>query len=102
MTINIKGVTSCLGYGQETSLSSAKALPSQPVRDKLGCKEQATVAYIVAEAQALRWRDDGIAPTATVGMPLAVGVPFPYDGDITGIRFIEQTSGGILNVTYYA
>jgi hypothetical protein len=58
-------------------------------------------ALIVAEGQAVRWRDDGTAPTATVGMPLAVGIPLQYDGDLTNIKFIEQVAGAKLNISYY-
>ena len=29
-----------------------------------------------------RWRDDGVAPTASVGMPIAAGAYFTYDGDL--------------------
>ena len=46
-------------------------------------------------------RDDGTAPTASVGMPLAVGVPLQYDGDLTGIKFIEQAASAKLNISYY-
>ena len=49
-----------------------------------------------------RWRDDGVAPTASVGMPLAAGVTLQYDGDINQIQFIEQTGGAKLNITYYS
>lgn len=101
MTVNIKGVTTCLGYQQITSLSSAQNL-TVPTNGPLGSKQQPTVAYIICETQAVRWRDDGTAPTASVGMPLATGVPFPYDGDLTKIQFIEQTASAKLNVAYYA
>ena len=60
------------------------------------------IAIITPETQAVRWRDDGVAPTASVGMPLAAGVTLQYDGDLSGIKFIEQTSGAKLNITYYA
>ena len=53
------------------------------------------------EGQAVRWRDD-ISPTASVGMPLAVGVTLQYDGDLTKIQFIEQVGGAKLNISYYA
>jgi hypothetical protein len=43
-----------------------------------------------------------VAPTATVGMPLAAGVTLQYDGDITQIKFIEQSAGAKLNITYYS
>jgi hypothetical protein len=101
MAVNIKAVTSCLGYQQITSLSSAANL-TVPARDKLGNQQQATFALIIPEGQAVRWRDDGIAPTATVGMPLAVGVTLQYDGDLTKIQFFEQSGGAKLNVSYYA
>jgi hypothetical protein len=35
-------------------------------------------------------------------MPLAAGVTLQYDGDLKRIRFIEDASGAILNVSYYA
>lgn len=101
MAVNVKAVTSCLGYQQITSLSSAANL-TVPALDKLGNHQQATFALITAEAQAVRWRDDGIAPTASVGMPLAVGVTLQYDGDLTKIQFIEQVGGAKLNISYYA
>jgi len=57
---------------------------------------------IVSENAAIRWRDDGVAPTASVGMPLAAGVTLQYDGDISRVRFIQQTAGAKLNISYYA
>ena len=101
MAVNLKAITSSLGYQQITSLSSAANL-TVPAQDKLGNKQQATIALITPEAQAVRWRDDGVAPTASVGMPLAVGVTLQYDGDLTNIKFIEQVSGAKLNISYYA
>jgi hypothetical protein len=35
-------------------------------------------------------------------MPLAVGVTLQYDGDLTQIRFIEQTASAKINISYYA
>tara|TARA_R110000868_G_scaffold102083_5_gene281054 strand:+ start:802 stop:984 length:183 start_codon:yes stop_codon:yes gene_type:complete len=60
------------------------------------------MALIVCETQAVRWRDDGTAPSATVGMPLAVGVAMNYDGDLNKIRFFEQVASAKINVSYYA
>lgn len=101
MSLNLKAVTSCLGYQQITSLSAAANL-TVPVTDKSGNKQQATFALIIAESQAVRWRDDGTAPTASVGMTLAVGVPLQYDGDLTNIKFIETAASAKLNISYYA
>lgn len=101
MAINLKAVTSCLGYQQITSLSAAAAL-TVPQRDATGANQKPVLALIVAEGAAVRWRDDGVDPTASVGMPLAVGVPFAYDGDLSRIRFIQQAGTATLNVSYYA
>jgi hypothetical protein len=49
----------------------------------------------------VRWRDDKTSPTASIGMPLAVGIPLQYDGDLTNIQFIEQVGGAKLNISYY-
>ena len=100
MAMNLKAVTACMGYQQITSLSSAANL-TVPTQDKQGNLKQPTFALIVAETQGVRWRDDGTAPTASVGMPLAVGVPLQYDGDLKGIQFIEQAASAKLNVSYY-
>ena len=91
--MGLKSTTQCLGYQQITSLSASTAR-TVPVG--------ATLALIVAETQAVRWRDDGTAPSATVGMPLATGVSLSYDGDLNAVRFIQQTASATLNVSYYA
>ena len=101
MAINLKAVTSLLGYQQITNLSSSVGL-TVPQIDITGLSGSARIAIITAEGQAVRWRDDGVAPTASVGMPLAAGATLQYDGDLARIRFIEQTSGAKLNISYYA
>ncbi len=101
MAINLKAVTTRLGYEQITGLSSAKGL-TVPSVDLNGLACKPTLALIVAESTAVRWRDDDVDPTASVGMPLATGVTLQYDGDLNKIRFIEQSASSKLNVTYYA
>ena len=101
MAINLKAITSVLGYQQITSLSSAPAL-TVPQKDIAGLAGSPRIAIITPEGQAVRWRDDGVNPTSTVGMPLAVGVTLQYDGDINQIKFIEQSAGAKLNITYYS
>lgn len=91
--MGLKTTTVCLGYQQITSLSASAALT---------VPTGATMALIVADTQGVRWRDDGIAPTASVGMPLAVGVSLSYDGDLKAIRFIQQAASATLNISYYA
>jgi len=101
MSANLKAITTCLGYQQITSLSSASSL-TVPATDSNGLKQRPVIALITPESQDVRWRDDGVAPTATVGMPLASGVTLQYDGDLTKIKFIEQTASAKINISYYA
>lgn len=101
MTMNIKAVTTCFGYQQITSLSAATGL-TVPATTPEGLNGKPVFALIIAETQGVRWRDDGTAPTASVGMPLAVGVPLQYDGDLNKIKFIEQTASAKLNISYYS
>ena len=101
MSMNLKAITTRLGYQQITSLSAATAL-TVPTRDLNGLNQKPVIALITPETQAVRWRDDDVNPTASVGMPLAAGVTLQYDGDLTKIKFIEQTAGARINVSYYA
>lgn len=81
-----------LGYEQITSLSTVRQLTPP---------NGARVALIIAEGAPVEWRDDGQNPTASVGMPLLANTPFPYNGDLSAIRFIAQSGSPILNVSYY-
>lgn len=101
MATTLKAITSCLGYQQLETLSSAVGL-TVPTRDPVtGLTAKANFALITPETQGVRWRDDGTAPTASVGMPLAAGVTLQYDGDLSKIKFIEQTASAKLNISYY-
>lgn len=100
MTMNIKAVTTCFGY-QQLTVDSAKGL-TIPTTAPDGLNAKPVFALIVAEGAAVRWRDDGTSPTASIGMPLAVGVPLQYDGDLNKIKFIQQAATGIINISYYS
>lgn len=85
------------GYQQITSLSSATAL-TVPVGTRL--------CFIQAEDQNIRWRDDGVNPTASVGMVITTDSILLYTGagetnPFAAIRFIEETASAKLNVSYY-
>jgi len=101
MAINLKAITVCMGYQQITDLTAATNL-TVPVLDPTGLNQKPTIALITPAAKGVRWRDDGVNPTGSIGMPLAAGVTLQYDGDLTKIKFIEDDSGAILNVSYYA
>ena len=91
--MGLKSTTVCLGYQQITSLSSAQALT---------VPSGATMALIAPETKDVRWRDDGVNPTASVGMPLVVGTTLNYDGDLNRIRFIQTEASAAINISYYA
>lgn len=83
------------GYFQFT-VAASTALPSIPA----GAFE----ALIICETQTVRWRDDGVAPTASIGMPLTVNTAFPYMGtaaSLAAFRIIETAASATCNVSYY-
>ena len=82
-----------LGHQQITDLSSAVGLtPASGAQRALLC----------AQTQAVRFRDDGTSPTATVGIHLAAGEPYLYEGDLSAIEFIEEAASAKLDISYYA
>lgn len=82
-----------LGYERITATSAAIGLT---------VPKGTVLAIITPDDQAVRWRDDGTDPTATIGYPLAAGAELRYTANALGkLRFIAQTAGAILHVTYY-
>lgn len=64
----------------------------------------ATAAAITVSGNPVRYRDDGVAPTATVGVTLPVttaGLPFLYAGTLSKIQFIPTTGTAVLDILYY-
>ena len=61
----------------------------------------ALYAYITVEGEAVRWRDDGTAPTNSQGQPLATGSLLNYQGNLNTIEFIAQQGTAIIDVSYY-
>lgn len=86
-----------LGYCQLTSLSSAVLISTCTG----GIPTGAQISVIVPETQAVRYRDDGTAPTATVGMPLTASGSLTYQGDLTKVQLIEQTASAKANIAFY-
>ncbi|MCC8963772.1 hypothetical protein H8A95_15990 [Bradyrhizobium sp. Pear76] len=66
-----------------------------------GIPSGARSATIAVETQAIRYRDDGTAPTSTVGMPVAVGQTIVYQGTLSKIQLISQTAGAKVSVLFY-
>lgn len=61
----------------------------------------ASTIYVCAETQAVRYRDDGVAPTASTGIPIASGSCIWYSGPLSAIQFIAQTGSPTIDVAYY-
>lgn len=61
----------------------------------------AVEAFIVCEGQNVRWRDDGVAPTASVGVLLLPSQPFPYIANLPAFKIIQATAGASCTVSYY-
>lgn len=83
-----------LGYQQITSLGTAASLT---------VPAGATVALIEPNnsGTAIRWRDDGVAPTASVGIELQPGSAMVYAGSLAAFQAIQESATAILNISYY-
>jgi hypothetical protein len=63
---------------------------------------QGTVwASLCLEVGNARWRDDGVAPTATVGQPLLAGQCMQYAGPFNAFQMIAQTGSPVATISYY-
>jgi hypothetical protein len=82
-----------LGYLKITGLNAAKGVGPIP--------DRAAVAIIVTESQAVRWRDDGTAPTSTDGMHMAVLTPTVFKSNLNQLKFIELAASATLHVSFY-
>lgn len=82
-----------LGYAQVSGLSAATGLT---------VPAGTTAIEIVPQTQAVRWRDDGVNPSATVGNPIAVGQLYTYKGDSAArLKFFEQAASAVINVQFW-
>lgn len=105
----VTGHRTPLGYQQilTGALGSAVFLtiPTTTSGGTQGYTSQVVPGYAIIQntgTAAVRWRDDGTAPTAAVGMFLAAGSELDYVGDITRIQFIQVAAGAQLEVSLYA
>lgn len=88
--------------GTASPLGFQRIGPGIAVSTALTVPAGATFAEIICETQPVRWRDDGVAPTASIGMPLGQDASLTYSGSLSAIRFIEQTPQATLSISYYA
>ena len=87
----------CKGYQQlnAASLASVQVLAVPPAT---------SMVLLQAEGANVRYRADGINPTASVGMLIKDGNEVLYAASlesIAAIAFIGASTGAILNATYY-
>lgn len=99
MPIVTDRMTRALGYQQVNAAGTAATFNLTVPTNRENIKPR--FAVIQAEAQALRYRDDGVDPTATVGMLIPSGTSIDYTGDFNKIRLINATAGAIANISYY-
>lgn len=62
----------------------------------------ATMAWLQAETANVRYRDDGAAPTASIGNLVLSGNPgIFYNGSIKALQFIGASGSPVLDVAFY-
>lgn len=93
-TVSIKAFEKPLGY--EQILTATLAVATQ-----LNKPAYTKVAYVQVEGGQVRYRDDGVNPTAAIGMLLVDGAVLEYSGDLSTLKFITESGTPKLNVSYY-
>jgi hypothetical protein len=63
--------------------------------------DQAKLVLVAVETAAVRYKDDGVVPTAAEGIPLAAAEKFPYNGNLAAIKFIQQAAGATISFALY-
>lgn len=88
-----------LGFCQLTSLSASTLISTCSG----GIPAGATMAVISVSGAGIRYRGDssGVAPTPTVGMPVAVGQAFQYSSTLPLLRIIEQSASATVDINFY-
>lgn len=92
-----------LGYCQFTASGTATTLAAASPTSTTTCTVPVRTAWatICVETAAIRWRDDGTAPTTSVGMPVAAATCFYYNGLFSALSIIAQTGSPVVNVSFY-
>jgi len=74
------------------------ATTAQPLAPPAG----ATTVQIAVTGNSVNYRDDGTAPTSSVGVPATVGAQFFLtQTNLAAIQFISQTGTATLTLSYY-
>ena len=100
-------INKVIGFQQfiSSSLTSAVACSTALLKEiqSGGISANAAVFSVGGSTGAVRWRDDGTAPTSNIGMRMPAGVaPYLYQGDLQKLQFIVDSVPGNadMNITY--
>jgi hypothetical protein len=85
-----------LGCAPLPSMATAAFLSS------VGIPQGATLADIQVSSQNVNYRDDGVAPTATLGLTIFAGTSWlPYSGNLASLQLIQTASAATGFVCFY-
>lgn len=90
-----------LGYCQITSLGSAANLVTASCSTG-SVPFGSIIAEICVSTASVRYRDDGTAPTTTLGMPVAAGTCYAYAiSPLSKASFIAVSGSPVLDILFY-
>lgn len=88
--------------GAGVYLLSANSTSSSASLTSGGIPPNATMVSLQAETANVRYRDDGGAPTSSIGSIIVSGQnPMPYNGTLSALQFIAATGSPLLDVAFY-
>lgn len=98
-------INASLAFQQFTStvITTAVTLSTTLMKDVLGAPANAVYVSVGGSTGAVRYRDDGTAPTSNIGMRLPSGAaPFLLQGNLQKLQFIADAVPGNadVNITY--
>ena len=98
----VTGIRRALGYVQ-MSVTTVVPVTLAAAITAAGLKSS-TIGYAVIQCSgnAIRWRDDGVAPTTTVGMNLTVGSELDYAGEVASMQVVSTSGTATLDISFYA
>ena len=100
-TVVVSQISGTPGGAGTYLLSAANTTSSASVTTG-GIPPGATMAFLQAETADIRYRDDGGAPTASIGNLLVHGIPgIFYAGTLAQLQFIALSGSPLLDVAFY-
>jgi hypothetical protein len=88
-----------MGFAQILMTSNPQTFAAAGVTVPTGAR----LAVMTVDSANIRYRDDGAAPTASIGIQLSSSAtqPYEYSGDLTAVQFIAVSGSPLLNVAFY-